>query len=65
MNVVSAQSVAQKSTIMTTFTIDSDNNIMAHGSPEEAAAATAAPFDSFSSQRNWRNWSPVGRRSAS
>jgi hypothetical protein len=36
---------------MTTFTIDSENNITAHGTPEEAAAATTNPFDSFSSQK--------------
>ena len=36
---------------MPTFTIDNDNNITAHGTPEEAAAATATPFESFSSQR--------------
>ena len=35
---------------MTTFTIDSDNNFSAFGSAEEAAATTA-PFDSFSSQQ--------------
>jgi Protein of unknown function (DUF3489) len=34
-----------------TFTIDNDNNIMAHGTPEEAAAVTATPFDSFGSQQ--------------
>jgi hypothetical protein len=34
-----------------TFTIDNDNNITAHGTPEEAAAATATPFDSFNSQQ--------------
>jgi len=34
-----------------TFTIDNDNNITAHGTPAEAAAATATPFDSFSSQQ--------------
>jgi hypothetical protein len=51
MNVVTAQSVAQRKTIMTTFTIDEQNNITAFGSPEEAAAANAAPFDSFSSQK--------------
>ena len=34
-----------------TFTIDTDNNITAHATPEEAAAATATPFDSFSSQK--------------
>ena len=37
---------------MTTFTIDNEtNNIMAFGSPEEAAAATTTPFDSFGSQK--------------
>ena len=36
---------------MTTFTIDTDNNITAHGTPEEAAATTATPFDSFASQK--------------
>jgi len=34
-----------------TFTIDNDNNITAHGTPAEAAAATVTPFDSFSSQQ--------------
>src|SRR5260370_42573551 len=51
MNVVTAQSVAQRRTIMPTFTIDKENNITAHGNPEEGAAATATPFDSFSSQK--------------
>ena len=36
---------------MTTFTIDSDNNITAFGTPEEAAAATTTPFDSFTSEK--------------
>jgi hypothetical protein len=36
---------------MTTFTIDTDNNITAFGTPEEAAAATTTPFDSFASQK--------------
>jgi hypothetical protein len=35
---------------MTTFTIDTDNNITAHGTPEEAAATTTTPFDTFASQ---------------
>src|ERR1022692_810087 len=35
---------------MTTFTIDTDNHITAHATPEEAAAATSTPFDTFSSQ---------------
>jgi len=34
-----------------TFTIDNDNNITAHGTAEEAAAATTTPFDSFNSQQ--------------
>lgn len=33
-----------------TFTIDNENHITAHGTPEEAAAATATPSDSFASQ---------------
>jgi hypothetical protein len=36
---------------MTTFTIDTDNNITAFASAEEAAAATTTPFDSFSSEK--------------
>ena len=36
---------------MTTFTIDNENNIKAHGTPEQAAATTVTPFDSFSSQK--------------
>ena len=36
---------------MTTFTIDEQNNITAHGTPEEAAAANKTPFESFSSQQ--------------
>ena len=34
-----------------TFTIDTENNITAHATPEEAAAATTTPFDTFSSQK--------------
>src|ERR1035437_7195468 len=48
---MTAQSVAPRRTIMTTFTIDNENNITAHGTPEEAAAATATPFDTFASQK--------------
>jgi Protein of unknown function (DUF3489) len=33
-----------------TFTIDNDNNITAHGTPEEAAGVTTTPFDSFSTE---------------
>ena len=36
---------------MTTFTINDENNIVAFASPEEAAAATTTPLDSFSSQQ--------------
>jgi len=36
---------------MTTFTIDTDNNITAHGTSEEAAATAATPFDTFVSQK--------------
>jgi len=48
---MTAQSVAQRKTIMTTFTIDTDNNITAFGTPEEAAATTTTPFDTFASQK--------------
>jgi hypothetical protein len=34
-----------------TFTIDTENNISAFASPEEAAATSSTPFDSFSSQK--------------
>jgi hypothetical protein len=50
-DVMTAQSVAPRRTIMTTFTIDSDNNITAFGTPEEAAATTTTPFDTFASQK--------------
>ena len=36
---------------MTTFTIDSENNITAFGSAEEAAATTTTPFDTFASRK--------------
>jgi hypothetical protein len=38
---------------MTTFTIDADNNITAHSTPEEAAATTANPCDTFTSQQEF------------
>ena len=44
-------SVAQRKTIMTTYTIDETNNITAFASAEEAAATTATPFDTFASQK--------------
>src|ERR1035437_9239618 len=50
-HVMTAQSVAPRRTIMTTFTIDTDNNITAHGTPEEAAAATTTPFDPSASEK--------------
>jgi hypothetical protein len=34
-----------------TFTIDTENNITAHATPDEAAAATTTPFDSFGNQK--------------
>jgi hypothetical protein len=48
---MTAQSAAPRGTIMTTFTIDEQNNISPFSNQEEAAAATATPFDSFSSQK--------------
>jgi Protein of unknown function (DUF3489) len=50
-DVMTAESAAPRRTIMTTFTIDNDNNITAFGSAEEAAATTATPFDTFASQQ--------------
>ena len=38
---------------MTTFTIDTDNNITAHATLEDAAATTTTPFDSFSSPQEF------------
>jgi hypothetical protein len=38
-------------TKMTTFTINETNEIVAFATPEEAAAATQTPFDSFASQK--------------
>jgi hypothetical protein len=48
---MTAQSAATRRKIMTTFTIDEQNNITAFASVEEATAKTATPFDSFSSQK--------------
>jgi hypothetical protein len=36
---------------MKTFTIDAQNQIVAFATPEEAAAASATPFDTFTSQK--------------
>src|SRR5580698_7931866 len=48
---MTAQSVEPRRTIMTTFTMDNENNITAFGTPEEAAATTTTPFDTFASQK--------------
>ncbi len=49
---------------MKTFTIDDQNNITAFGTQEEAAATTATPFDSFSSEKELAElagvWAPDG-----
>ena len=49
---------------MTTFTINEENEIVVFGSAEEAAATTATPFDSFTSQQEFgeltASW-PKGR----
>ena len=50
-HVMTALSAALRKTNMTTFTIDTDNNITSHGTPEEAAATATTPFDSFASQK--------------
>src|ERR1017187_1706855 len=50
-HVMTAQSAAPRRTIMTTFTIDQENAISAFATAEEAAAATATPFDSFSTEQ--------------
>src|ERR1022692_2652124 len=51
MNVSVTATPCQERTEMKTFTIDNDNNISAFATQEEAAAATATPFDSFASQQ--------------
>jgi hypothetical protein len=47
--VLTAQSAASRRKIMTTFTIDEQNQIVAFATSEQAAAATATPFDTFAS----------------
>ena len=49
---MTAQSAEQRRFKMF-YTIDSENNITAHATPEEAAAATATPFDTFTSQQEF------------
>src|ERR1035441_5174845 len=39
--------------MMTTFTINKENEIVAFATAEEAATATATPFDSFTSQQEF------------
>ncbi len=51
MNVIVTLSRAKEATYMKTFTIDTENNISAFATPEEAAATTATPFDTFASQK--------------
>jgi hypothetical protein len=47
---------------MKTFTIDNENNISVFASPEDAAAASSTPFDTFSSRQELADliaaWSP-------
>jgi hypothetical protein len=50
-HVMTAQSAAPRRFKMQTFSIDNDNNISVFAPQEEAAAATATPFDSFASQQ--------------
>ena len=46
---MTAESAEQRSSKMV-FTLDTDNNITAHATPEEAAVASTTPFDSFASE---------------
>jgi hypothetical protein len=43
---------------MKTFTIDADNNISVFTSKKEAAAASATPFDPFTSQSELAELAP-------
>ena len=51
MNVIVTVSRGKERTYMKTFTIDTENNISAFATPEEAAATTTTPFESFASQK--------------
>ena len=51
MNVIDTVSRGKENIYMTTFTIDSENNISAFATPEEAAAMAATPFDTFGNQK--------------
>ena len=48
---MTAKIAEQEKTIMTTFTIDEQNSITAFATPEEAAAASITPFDTFASEQ--------------
>jgi hypothetical protein len=50
-DVMTAQSVAPRRTIMKTFTIDTDNNITAFPTPDHAEAAVGAGAQAFTSQK--------------
>jgi hypothetical protein len=50
-HVLTATSATKRSTKMTTFTINEQNEIVAFATPEEAAATTATLFHSFSSRQ--------------
>ena len=52
MNVIVTVSRAERGTYMKTFTIDADNNISVFTSKKEAAAASATPFDPFTTPYN-------------
>jgi hypothetical protein len=62
MNVIVTVSRAKEGTYMKTFTIDAENNISAFTTPGEAAATTATPFDTFTSQKEL--FSLIGQWSA-
>src|SRR5438105_3510036 len=49
--IVPAASRQKEGTEMKTFTIDTDNNISAFATAEEAAATTTTPFDTFASEK--------------
>jgi hypothetical protein len=51
MNVINTVSREKEGTYMRTFTIDTENNISAFATPEEAAATAATPFDTFANQK--------------
>ena len=52
MNVIDTVSRGKENIYMTTFTIDSENNISAFTTPEEAAAMAATPLTLSPTKRN-------------